>query len=168
MDVGDFDALLQGLQDPDRPWATGYPLDESLVTAAMAQERLRDARRGGRDVGPWTQYQLILADEGLVVGDFTFLEPPGPDDRVALVTFSIAPEQRGNKYATEAVREIVAWAKGRSDIRGLRADTDLVNPASHQVLRNAGLSVVQDDGDRQLYELRWERPERVTRTPVAR
>lgn len=167
MDDADFDALLQGLQDPDRPWADGYPLDESLVAAAMVQERRRDSSPG-RDVGPWTQYQLILADEGVVVGDFTFLEQPGALDRVALITFSIAPQRRGNKYATEAVREIVAWAKGRSDIRGLRADTDLVNPASHQVLRSAGLSVVQDDGDRQVYELRWERPERISRTPVAR
>jgi hypothetical protein len=61
----------------------------------------------------------------------------------------------------------VAWARGRRELRGLRADTDLVNPASHSVLRAAGLAVVHDDGDRQVYELRWERPERIARAIAA-
>lgn len=161
----DFDLLLQGLQDPDRPWADGYPLDESLVSAAMVLERRRDDGRSPGD-DPWTQYQVIATDENLVVGDLTFLEPPDAD-RVAMLTFGIAPSRRGNGYATEMLREVVAWARGRNDIRGVRADTDLVNPASHNVLRAAGLKVVQDDGDRQVYELRWERPERIVRTPVA-
>ncbi|MGX6448251.1 GNAT family N-acetyltransferase [Patulibacter sp. S7RM1-6] len=163
MAVGDFDALLQGLEDPDRTWADGYPLDESLVSAAMVQARRAD---GTAADDPWTQYQVILAEEGIVVGDLTFLEPPDAD-RVALVTFGIAPSRRRNGYATEMLRALVAWARGRPDIRGLRADTDLVNPASHGVLRAAGLEVVQDDGDRQLYELRWERPERVPRAAMS-
>lgn len=157
MGAGDFHALLQGLQDPDRPWTAGYPMDESLVSAAMVQGR----------GGPWTQYQVLLSDEGVVIGDLTFLEPPGTD-RIALITFAIAPERRGNGYATEALRAVVEWARGRSDIRGLRADTDLVNPSSHHVLRAAGLDVVQDDGDRQLYELRWERRERIVRASLVR
>jgi len=156
MGESDFDALLQGLQDPDRPWTPGYPLDETLVSAAMVQSR---------GDGPWTQYQVLLTDENVVVGDLTFLEPPD-DERVALLTFAIAPERRGNGYATEALRAVVDWARGRSDIRGLRADTDLVNPSGHQVLRAAGLAVVQDDGDRQVYELRWERRERTVRASL--
>lgn len=165
MSEGDFDALLQGLEDPDRPWADGYPLDESLVSAAMVQERHRDDREPASD--PWTQYQVILADSGTVVGDLTFLEPPD-DARVAMLTFGIAPSRRGNGYATELLHAVVSWARGRQDIRGVRADTDLVNQSSHKVLTAAGLRVVQDDGDRQLYELRWERPERVSAGSYAR
>ncbi|MDX8150103.1 GNAT family N-acetyltransferase [Patulibacter brassicae] len=160
----DLDALLHGLQDPDRPWAAGYPLDETLIAAQVVDGR---ASLDDPDaLGPWTQYQLVLDGEGVVIGDFTFLSPPDRD-RVALITFAIAPERRGNGYATEAVRAIVAWARGRRELRGLRADTDLVNPASHSVLRAAGLAVVHDDGDRQVYELRWERPERIARAIAA-
>ena len=170
MSGGDFDALLQGLQDPDRPWADGYPLDESLVSAAMVQERRRESRGVvvpvlSRD--PWTQYQVIRTSDDLVVGDLTFLEPPDRD-RVAMITFGVAPSCRGNGYATEMLRALVPWLRARPDIRGIRADTDLVNPSSHQVLRAAGLRVVQDDGDRQLYELRWDHAERITRSRVAR
>jgi len=50
----------------------------------------------------------------------------------------------------------------------VRADTDLVNQGSRKVLTSAGLRVVQDDGDRQLYELRWERPERISAGSFAR
>jgi RimJ/RimL family protein N-acetyltransferase len=165
MREGDFDALLQGLEDPDRPWSDGYPLDESLVSAAMVLERQRDGQPVDED--PWTQYQVIVAETGIVVGDLTFLEPPD-DGRVAMLTFGIAPPQRGNGYATEMLRAVVQWARGRRDIRGVRADTDLVNQSSHKVLTSAGMRVVQDDGDRQLYELRWERPERISAPSFAR
>ncbi|MDO9407034.1 GNAT family N-acetyltransferase [Patulibacter sp.] len=170
MAAGDFDALLQGLEDPDRTWADGYPLDESLVSAAMVQERQRTSPGAAVQVvaaDPWTQYQVILADGDVVVGDLTFLEPPD-HDRVAMITFGIAPSCRGNGYATEMLRALVPWLRARTDVRGIRADTDLVNATSHQVLRAAGLRVVQDDGDRQLYELRWEHAERTTRSRVQR
>jgi RimJ/RimL family protein N-acetyltransferase len=168
MQEGDFDALMQGLEDPDRPWAEGYPLDESLVSAAMVQERRR-ATGGAVPVvahDPWTQYQVILAAQDVVVGDLTFLEAPDAE-RVAMITFGIASACRGNGYATEMLRALVPWLRARTDVRGVRADTDLVNPAGHNVLRAAGFRVAQDHGDRQVFELRWDHTERIPRARVA-
>lgn len=162
MAPGDLDALLKGLEDPEHPWAPGYPLEATLVAAAMVAERVR----GADDAGPWTQYQARDRNEGVVVGDLTFLDPPDADG-VALVTFGISPDRRGRGYATETLRGVLSWASERHDVSGLRADTDLVDPAAPRVLRAAGLSVVHDDGDHQVYERRWSRRGSQRGGPVA-
>jgi [ribosomal protein S5]-alanine N-acetyltransferase len=140
--------LLEGRPLPGQTWAEGYPLDGTLVAVAMQQELVDAAvERGG-----FCHYQVMLADEDVVIGDVGFHAPPDELGEVS-VGFGIVPVARGRGYATEALKGVLDWALGRSEVRSVHADTDLVNLASQRVLLGAGMAVVADEGDRKVYEI---------------
>lgn len=140
-------ALLEGRQDRSRPFAPGYPLDSTLVGAAIAMQH----EEAGTPLGRFGQYQLIRERDGLVIGDIGFHAPPGEDGDVSIV-FGIVPAARGQGFATEALRAMVGWALAQPEVRTVHADTDYVNIASHQVLAAAGMRLIADEGDRRVYE----------------
>jgi RimJ/RimL family protein N-acetyltransferase len=140
-------ALLDGRADPARPFAPGYPLDGTLVAAAMAVQH----EEGGTRIGRFGQYQVIRERDGLVIGDIGFHGPPDEDGDVS-VGFGIVPGARGEGFATEALRAMLDWALAQPEVTSVHADTDYVNIASHQVLAAAGMRLVADEGDRRVYE----------------
>jgi [ribosomal protein S5]-alanine N-acetyltransferase len=140
--------LLEGRPLPGQTWAEGYPLDGTLVAVAMQQELVdADVDRGG-----FCHYQVMLADEDLVIGDVGFHAPPDELGEVS-VGFGIVPAARRRGYAVEALQAVLDWALARSEVRSVHADTDLVNLASQRVLLGAGMQVVADEGDRKVYEI---------------
>ncbi len=140
--------LLEGRPLPGQTWAEGYPLDGTLVAVAMQQELVdADIDRGG-----FCHYQVMLADEDVVIGDVGFHAPPDELGEVS-VGFGIVPVARRRGYAVEALQAVLAWALARSEVRSVHADTDLVNLASQRVLLGAGMQVVADEGDRKVYEI---------------
>lgn len=140
--------LLEGRPLPGQTWAEGYPLDGTLVAVAMQQELVdADVDRGG-----FCHYQVMLADEDVVIGDVGFHAPPDELGEVS-VGFGIVPVARRRGYAVEALQAVLAWALARSEVRSVHADTDLVNLASQRVLLGAGMQVVADEGDRKVYEI---------------
>ncbi|MBI5106535.1 MAG: GNAT family N-acetyltransferase [Solirubrobacterales bacterium] len=134
------------------PWASGYPLDGTLVAAAMQAE----LHERGIDPGPFGQYRVIRREDDVVIGDIGFHQPPDELGEVS-VGFGIVPEARGRGYATEALRTLLEWALRHPDVRAVHADTDLVNLASQRVLVKAGMVLVADEGDRKVYEILGER-----------
>jgi ribosomal-protein-alanine N-acetyltransferase len=140
--------LLEGRPLPGQTWAEGYPLDGTLVAVAMQQE-LVDA---AIDRGGFCHYQVMLSDEDVVIGDVGFHAPPDELGEVS-VGFGIVPAARRRGYAVEALQAVLDWALGRSEVRSVHADTDLVNLASQRVLLGAGMRVVADEGDRKVYEI---------------
>ncbi len=141
-------ALLEGVSSPRLPWAAGYPLDGTLVAAAL----LVSMADQGTDSGPFGQYQVVRRSDEHVIGDIGFYTPP---DELGCVTvgFGIVPAARGLGYAREALRALLDWALGEPAIRIVRADTDLVNIASQHVLEAAGMHVVSDEDDRKVYAI---------------
>ena len=140
--------LLEGRPLPGQTWAEGYPLDGTLVAVAMQQELVdADVDRGG-----FCHYQVMLADEDVVIGDVGFHAPPDELGEVS-VGFGIVPVARRRGYAVEALQAILDWALARPEVRSVHADTDLVNLASQRVLLGAGMQVVADEGDRKVYEI---------------
>lgn len=146
LEPGDIAALLDGRPVPGLRWARDYPLDGSLVAAAM-QARLRQE---GADVGAFGQYQVLR--DGVVIGDIGFHTPPDIRGGVSL-GFGICPSHRGNGYATEALRGLLGWALDQPQVRSIHADTDLVNIASQHVLANAGMRLAHDGEDRKVFEI---------------
>jgi RimJ/RimL family protein N-acetyltransferase len=140
--------LLDGRPADGQQWAEGYPLDGTLVVVAM-QEGLAD-----RDVdrGAFGLYQVLLRDDGLVIGDIGFHAPPDDLGEVS-IGFGIVPVARQRGYAREALTAVLQWALQQPEVRTIHADTDLVNLASQRVLLGAGMRLAADEGDRKVYEI---------------
>ncbi|MGH7776086.1 MAG: GNAT family N-acetyltransferase [Candidatus Dormibacterales bacterium] len=131
--------LLLGRQDPELPWAEGYPL-----------EGTRDAARGlifaagAGEPGGFGMYQVIRLEDGHVVGDIGFHGPPARDGSVT-VGYGIAASARRQGYATEALRAIIDWALVQAGVFRVKADTTHENLASRRVLEGAGMVLVGRD-----------------------
>lgn len=154
MSPEDITGLLDGIPVEGVPWGPGYPLDGTLVAAGM-QSRLHDA---GEAIGSFGQFQIVRKLDGVVIGDVGFHAPPDEVGDVS-VGFGIVPTARGEGYATEALQGLLAWALEQPEVRTVHADTDLVNIASQQVLAAAGMHVVEDEGDRKVYEVAAASPD---------
>lgn len=132
--------LLLGRQDPEHPWADGYPIEGTL-----------DAARGflfaaGTGVvhGDFGMYQIIRLEDGKVVGDIGFHGPPARDGSVT-VGYGLAPSARGQGYATEALRAIIDWSLNVAGVLRVKADTTHENRASQRVIERAGMVLVGQD-----------------------
>jgi [ribosomal protein S5]-alanine N-acetyltransferase len=144
----ELQALLAGVPVPGLRWAAGYPMDGTLVAVAMQE----DIVRRGIDRGGFCHYQVLLADEDVVIGDVGFHAPPDELGEVS-VGFGIVPAARRQGFASEALRALLDWALRQPEVRSVHADTDLVNLASQRTLLGAGMRVVADEGDRKVYEI---------------
>jgi RimJ/RimL family protein N-acetyltransferase len=144
----EMQALLAGVPVPGLRWAEGYPLDGTLVAVAMQE----DLVKRGVDRGGFCHYQVVLADQDLVIGDVGFHAPPDELGEVS-VGFGIVPAARRRGYAAEALRAVLEWALQQPEVRVIHADTDLVNLASQRVLAAVGMRLAADEGDRKVYEI---------------
>jgi RimJ/RimL family protein N-acetyltransferase len=144
----EMQALLAGVPVPGLRWAEGYPLDGTLVAVAMQE----DLVKRGVDRGGFCHYQVVLAEEDVVIGDVGFHAPPDELGEVS-VGFGIVPAARRRGYAAEALHAVLEWALRQPEVRVIHADTDLVNLASQRVLAAVGMRLAADEGDRKVYEI---------------
>jgi [ribosomal protein S5]-alanine N-acetyltransferase len=148
LDSAEMRDLLEGVPADGHRWAEGYPLDGTLVAVAMQDDLVRN----GVERGGFCHYQVLLADEDVVIGDIGFHAPPDELGEVS-VGFGIVPAARRRGYAVEALRALLEWALEQPEVRCVHADTDLVNLASQRVLVGAGMRLAADEGDRKVYEI---------------
>ncbi len=106
--------------------------------------------------GPTTDewVQLAVADtKGQLVGDIAvWLDA---DATLAMIGYTLAPEQQGRGYATEAVGALVDWlvAKG---VHRIAATLDPNNLASARVLERCGFRYIGTARSAALVRGRWE------------
>ncbi len=133
-------AILDGRRPDDARWAPGYPTDGTLVAAGLVVTE--DA--GGQELGPWTTYQIVRREDDVVLGDCGFFGPPDEAGDVHIGVGICVPE-RGQGYATEALRALIAWSRNHSEVRRVVADAALTNLDSILVMERAGMRRVGND-----------------------
>jgi RimJ/RimL family protein N-acetyltransferase len=141
-------AMVNGHRPNGVNWARDYPTDSTLVAAGLVLA----AEAEGHALTPWGPYQIVVREDGRVVGGCGFVMG-GPDLRGHVqIGFSIADSERGEGYATEAVEALIAFAKAQPGVTRVLADTARTNAATIGVFEAAGMRRAGADGELVFFE----------------
>jgi ribosomal-protein-alanine N-acetyltransferase len=90
-----------------------------------------------------TLWTLILKEKKRMVGDLCFKGEPNIDGEIE-IGYGTYFEFRRKGYMTEAVGEILKWAKTQSKVMKVLANTEKSNLSSQRVLRNNGFTQINE------------------------
>ena len=90
-----------------------------------------------------TLWTIILKESNRMVGDVCFKGEPNIDGEIE-ISYGTHFEFRRKGYMTEAVGEMLKWAKMQSNVMKVLANTEKNNLSSQRVLRNNGFSQIND------------------------
>lgn len=91
--------------------------------------------------GEWLVRAIVKRDDDRMIGHVGFHGPP--DHRgVVEVGYTIFADHRRRGYAEESVRAIFEWARGRAEVRRLRASVSPDNDPSLKLLSKLGFEQV--------------------------
>ena len=141
-------ALAAGVNHNGHPWASGYPLASTLLSAELTAA----AAAQDRPLGEFGTYQVIRRADDCVIGDVGFMGPPDETGAVS-VGCAITEDARGQGYATEALTVLLPWAQKQSGLTCILADTTRSNVAAQRLLERVGLHRVGQDGELIYYML---------------
>jgi RimJ/RimL family protein N-acetyltransferase len=88
--------------------------------------------------GQWYQFALEERAGGTLVGDLA-CKVNESEPREAEVGFSLAPEQQGKGYGTEALRALLGYAFGTLGLHRVTAVTDALNAPAAALLDRVGM-----------------------------
>lgn len=144
LSVSEAEGLVAGMPDGRVRWAPEYPMDGD-VSAASRFLRFCVVENGARHPGA---YEIRRRDDGYAIGGVDF---HGPADENGSVTigYGLVPSARGKGYASEALRALLAFARGIG-VTCVKGDADHDNVASQRVMTATGMRLVAED-ERVLY-----------------
>jgi RimJ/RimL family protein N-acetyltransferase len=87
--------------------------------------------------GEWFQIALEAKADGILVGDVAF-HVDADEPRQAEIGFTLAPEQQGRGYGTEAVTAMLDWAFPTFGLHRVIAVTDALNTSAAALLERVG------------------------------
>lgn len=90
-----------------------------------------------------TLWTIILKATNKMVGDVCFKGEPNIDGEIE-ISYGTHFEFRRKGYMTEAVGEMLKWAKIQATVKKVLANTDKNNLSSQRVLRNNGFSKINE------------------------
>lgn len=149
MTPGEAQHVAAGEPHGGAGWEPGYP---GAADVAGARAFLRVCASTG-DPQPFGAYEIRRREDGRAIGGLGF---HGPADAEGAVTigYGLIPSARGAGYAAEALRALLALARGLGVTR-VRGDADRDNRASHHVMTAVGMRMVAEDGRLKYYEITW-------------
>ncbi|WP_131568692.1 GNAT family N-acetyltransferase [Streptomyces sp. KM273126] len=130
-------------------WIEGGPVEGTREGAGMIMKLYET----GTLRAEWGMYVLVRTEDGRALGALGFHAAPDEEGRTE-IGYDLVEAARGHGYATEALRTLADWARGREDVRSLFAVVDKDNVPSQGVVTRSGFTRVSDDGERFAYELR--------------
>nr|BAD60788.1 hypothetical protein [Streptomyces lavendulae subsp. lavendulae] len=140
---------MAGAPDAADRWAPGYPTDGDVLAA----RRYLAARAETGDPHPFGDFEIRLREDGRAIGGAGF---HGAADENGCVTigYGLVPTARGSGYASEALRELLRFARAHGATR-VRGDADHDNLASHRVMTAAGMRPAGQDERVRYFEIVW-------------
>ena len=153
-----FRTLLEGVDAYERRFSlrVGDGVREFLAGPEVSAEFL-ERLQGATVADPWKDgFAVVHLAENTVIGQCGFTGPPGADGTVE-IAYGIAPGYQNRGHATEAARELIAYAVASGLVRTIRAHTLPQPNASTRVLTKCGFALLgevthPDDG----IVWRWE------------
>jgi len=118
-------------------------LDVILPESWPDEDDLRHLRRwhndmaGEKRIAPWRARAITLLQSSLMIGHAGFHGPPD-DEGTIEIGYTVFPPYRGNGYATEAARRLLAFAK-ELGAKTFRACVSPSNAPSLAIVRTLGL-----------------------------
>jgi RimJ/RimL family protein N-acetyltransferase len=161
MSVMEAKRVVAGEPDDQSRWAPGYPSEGDIVGASGFLNVCASAG----DPQPFGAYVIRRREDGLAIGGVGFKGPAGENGSVS-IGYGLIASARGRGYASEAVRALLAFARGRG-ISCVEGDTTHDNVASQHVMTAAGMSLDAEDERLKYYKIAWADATAVT-NPSAR
>lgn len=134
-DMEDAERLTELLQDPEiHRWTSAIPFPYTLAHAQdfLEQRAIEDA------AGTSFVWAICLADGGEVIGAMGLHEVQ-PAHSKAELGYWIGEAFRGQGYATEAARRVIAWCFEVGEFHRIQATHFPGNQGSARVMRSIGM-----------------------------
>ncbi|MFF8714880.1 GNAT family N-acetyltransferase [Streptomyces sp. NPDC015184] len=152
MTVGEAERLVAGDPDGGARWAPEYPTDGDVSAARRFLGTCADTG----DPRPFCNYEIRRREDGRAIGGLGF---HGPMDENGSVTigYGLVPSARGRGYASEALRELLLFARAHG-VTCVKGDADHDNIASQHVMTAAGMRPAGADDRVRYFEITWTDP----------
>ncbi|MDK0520129.1 GNAT family N-acetyltransferase [Streptomyces sp. ML-6] len=149
MTVDEAERVVAGESDDGARWAPGYPTDGDVFAA----RRFLDTCANTGDPRPFGNYEIRRREDDRAVGGVGF---HGPMDENGSVTigYGLVPSARGRGYASEALRELLLFARAHG-VTCVKGDADHDNTASQHVMTAAGMRPAGEDERVRYFEITW-------------
>ncbi|MFJ8752941.1 GNAT family N-acetyltransferase [Streptomyces sp. NPDC102441] len=149
LSVSESERVVAGESHSGARWAPGYPTEGDVSAARRFLATCADTG----DPQPFGNYEIRRREDGQAIGGLGF---HGPADANGSVTigYGLIPSARDQGYASEALRELLLFARARG-VTCVKGDADHDNIASQHVMTAVGMRPAGEDERVRYFEIAW-------------